>query len=92
MSDYVYVVMDIPWDPHERPVIHGVFDNCLGAMAAFNLVVNDFWSKTSATACKDDRPKLIYFPDVIAHVEIMGGTYDKHCISIERVELSRSAS
>ena len=92
MSD-VFIVLEMPYDVDERPVIHGCFEDCLGALVMFGTVVADLQERVRdlhvSAGYGKEAPFLAYHTGDLAHVEVKGGELDKNTVVIERVKLAR---
>ena len=84
---HVFLVLELPYDKDERPLVHGVFEDCHAAMVLFGMVANQLRAKAG-------RHSLVFYTgsDDVAHVEVDGGDYDRHAIVVERVNFTRMAT
>lgn len=83
--NHIFLVMELPYDKDERPIIHGVFEDCYAAMCLFGIVANELRSRAG------DKTTLSFYtgPDDVARVEVESGEYDRHCVVVERVSFNR---
>ena len=84
MADHIFLVMELPYDKDERPIVHGAFEDCHQAMVLFGIVANQLRAKAGMHhlafySCEGD----------VARVEVDGGDYDRHCLVVERVAFTR---
>ena len=81
---HCFIVMEMPYDKDERPIVHGVFEDCYAAMVLFGIVANQLRAKAG-------RQRLVFYtgPDDVAHVEVDGGEYDRHAVVVERIAFTR---
>ncbi len=81
---HVFLVLELPYDKDERPVVHGVFEDCHQAMVLFGIVANQLRAKAG-------RHSLVFYTgdDDVAHVEVDGGEYDRHAVIVERASFTR---
>ena len=85
MSNHVFLVLELPHDKHERPVVHGVFEDCYHAMVLFGVVANELRSRAGG------KQHLSFYtgPDDVARVEIESGEWNCHAVVVERVPFTR---
>jgi hypothetical protein len=82
---HCFIVMEMPYDKDERPIVHGVFEDCYAAMSLFTFVVGQLRNKVAGKhhlafySCEGD----------VARVEVDGGEYDRHTVVVERVAFTR---
>jgi hypothetical protein len=81
--NHIFLVMELPYDKDERPIMHGAFEDCYAAMTVFGIVANQLRAKAGM--------RLVFYTgaDDVAHVEVDGGEYDRHCVVVERVSFTR---
>lgn len=83
--NHVFLVMELPYDKDERPITHGVFEDCYAAMVLFAAVANELRSR----AGEEHRLAFYTGPGDVARVEVESGEYDRHCVVVERVSFTR---
>ncbi len=85
MADHIFLVMELPNDKDERPIMHGAFEDCYAAMYLFGIVANELRSRAGG------KTHLSFYtgPDDVARVEIESGEYNRHCVVVERIRLNR---
>lgn len=85
MADHVFLVLELPYDKDERPIVHGVFEDCYGAMYFFGIIANQLRSRAGG------KTTLAFYtgPDDVARVEIESGEYNRHALVVERASFAR---
>lgn len=80
-----FIVMEMPYDKDERPIVHGVFEDCYQAMVLFGGIV------ANQLRAKAGRQRLVFYSceGDVARVEVDGGEYDRHTVVVERVNFTR---
>jgi hypothetical protein len=82
---HCFIVMEMPYDKDERPIVHGVFEDCHQAMVLFGIVANQLRLRAGG------KRYLAFYTagEDIAHVEVDGGEFDRHAVVVERVAVTR---
>jgi hypothetical protein len=83
--NHIFLVMELPYDKDERPIMHGAFEDCYGAMYLFGIIANELRSRAGG------KVTLSFYtgPDDVARVEIESGEYNRHALVVERVSFNR---
>jgi hypothetical protein len=85
MADHIFLVMELPYDKDERPIMHGAFEDCYAAMTVFGIIADQLRTRAGG------KRYLAFYTagEDIAHVEVDGGEYDRHTVVVERVAFTR---
>ena len=83
--NHCFIVMEMPYDKDERPIVHGVFEDCHQAMVVFGAVADVLRARAGG------KTPLAFYTGSrdVACVAVNGGEYDRHTVVVERVAFTR---